>query len=92
MKLPEFLICEISFASSLIMAAVTYRPPDSPFHRGIKFLDVLANTAANYSNKLILGDLNANMCYFNQKSNLIFDFIFKKKLYLVPHGDTHIGP
>ena len=38
MKLPEFLICEISFANSLIM--VIYRPPNSPFHRGI----------ANYSN------------------------------------------
>ena len=47
MKLPEFFICEISFANSLIMVAVTYRPPDSPFHRGIKFLDVLANAAAN---------------------------------------------
>ena len=40
LKLPEYLICEISFASSLIMIAVVYRPPYSPFHRGTQFLDV----------------------------------------------------
>ena len=39
-KLPEYLICEISFASSLIMIAVVYRPPDSPFRRGTQFLEV----------------------------------------------------
>ena len=32
------------------------------------------------------------MCYFNHKSNLIYDFIFKNRLYLVPHWGTHIGP
>ena len=74
------------------MIAVVYRPPDSPFHRGTQFLDVLAKAAANYSNKLILGDFNSNMCYLNHKSNLFYDFNFKNRLYLVPHGDTHIGP
>ena len=30
------------------------------------------------------------MCYLNYKFKLIYDFILKNKLYLVPHGDTHI--
>ena len=46
LKLPEFLICEISFASYLIIVAVSYRPPDSPFHRGVKLLP-LQTTAIN---------------------------------------------
>ena len=32
------------------------------------------------------------MCYFNHKSNLTYDFTFKNKLNLAPHGDPHIGP
>ena len=91
-KLAEYLICEINLSSSFLVVAVVYRPPDSRFYQGIQFLGNLSNIIANYSNKLILGDFNADMHYFNQKSNIMYDFIFENRLYLVPHGATHKGP
>ena len=91
-KLAEYLICEINLSSSILVIAVVYRPPDSRFYQGIQFLENLSSIIANYSNKLILGDFNADMHYFNQKSNIMYDFIFENRLYLVPHGSTHKGP
>ena len=88
----EYLICEINLSSSYLVLAVVYRPPDSRFYQGIDFLENLSSIIVNYSNKLILGDFNADMHYFHQKSNIMYDFIFENKLYLVPHGSTHKGP
>ena len=92
LKLAEYLICEIDLSCSYLVVAVVYRSPDSRFHQGIKFLENLSSIIANYSNKIILGDFNADMYYFHQISLIMYDFIFENRLYLVPHGATHKGP
>ena len=91
-KLPEYLICEVSFSNTQIMVAVVYRPPDHLLSHNMDFLDIILSFSLNYSSKIILGDFNVNMLYFHRQSTLLFDFLIHNNLYLIPHGETHHGP
>ena len=81
-KLPEYLICEVTFLNTQIMVAVVYRPPDHQLSYSTDFLDIISSTALNYNSKVILGDFNVNMSYFHSQSLINFLIFYLKIIFI----------
>ena len=59
----EYIKCRISGKETPpIFVCVIYRPSYVPFDDDLQFLSNLRDLSSNYSHKIIMGDLNIDMC------------------------------
>lgn len=86
-KIPEFVIAELIHFHNKILLAVVYRRPNAayPSH----FFGCLAPLLPIYTNVVVTGDFNANMCTQNPASANLQGLIDSHSLYLVPSEPTH---
>lgn len=68
----EYLMGEVSFSkTNIFLLCAVYCPPNSPFYKNTDFLQNLQLHCANYSSKIILGDIDANMLTDDPYSKII---------------------
>ena len=61
-KIPEYMICSVQQGRDpAVLVAVIYRPPHIPFIKGSNLIDKLTTCVDDFSHKIILSDLNANL-------------------------------
>ena len=88
-KKVKFIICVVWSKRILpLLVAVIYRPPDVSL-RDPKFVNALRNTCPEYSQKMIMGDLNANLLQDSSDTRYLWDLIGNISLKVVNHGPTH---
>jgi len=83
---PEFLIAEIQSGTNKLLLATVYRPPKTGFLN--EFENTLLEHFVNYSNLIIFGDFNANLCRSTYDSNHLREFLDTSNLYLIPYNPT----
>ena len=61
-KLPEFVFCSINDCKNPpVLVAVIYRPPEIAFLKNSNLVNTLWAVLGDYSHKIIMGDLNADL-------------------------------
>ena len=87
---PEFLICSVQQGRDPpILVAVIYRPLHIPFNKGTNLIDTLTTCVDDFSHKIILGDLNANLLSTSGDAKFVRQVANDLSLKIVHHGATH---
>ena len=85
----EFNFCEVwSKQVPLLFVVVTYRLPDILL-RDPELANALRVTCSEYSQKIIMGDLNSNLLSDSSDTRYLRDLFSKLSLKGVNHGPTH---
>jgi len=84
---PEFLIVEIASNSDKLLLATVYRPPKTGFLH--EFENTLLELFTDYSNLVVFGDFNANLCTSTYDSGHLREFLDSSNLHLVPYEPTY---
>ena len=88
-KNKEFLFCAIWIKRiSPFLVAVINRPPDVLL-RNPEFLNALRTTCPEYSQKIIMGALNANLMLDSADTRYLWDLVSELSLKVFNHGPTH---
>ena len=87
---PEYIICSVQQSDSPpVMAAVIYRPPHVGFFAN-KLDEHLRSCGEEYSHKIIMGDLNANLLSTtDQDARVVRRLASNHALSIVQHEATH---
>ena len=91
-EIPEYLFCSVQQGDSPpILVGVIYRPPKIAMQKNSEFFDVLRDLCPEFSHKIIMGDLNANLAAKPLKADAITIKRLAKELSfrIVNHGPTH---
>ena len=90
--IPEFIFCSVQHGNSPpILVGVIYRPPKIAMQKDTAFFNVLRDLCSEYSHKIIMGDLNADL----SSSGTVADAKTVKRLarelslQIIQHGPTH---
>ncbi|KYN06872.1 hypothetical protein ALC62_02175, partial [Cyphomyrmex costatus] len=89
---PEFLILNITSRNStrnsspMLVAVIYCRPGGLMF---TEFIQKLQQYSSNYTNIIVMGDLNCNLLENSFESQFLRNFISEHSLFLVPHSATH---
>ena len=75
-------------AGSPLLVAVIYRPPDVSL-RDPELANALRVTCPEYSQKIIMGDLNSNLLSHSSDTRNLRDLFSEISLKVVNHGPTH---
>ena len=87
---PEYIFCFLKSGSSEpMLVSVIYRPPDVPFIKNTNFADKLKFHCSNYSRKIIMGILNANLLQDDCEANYVRKLSAELSLQLAQHGQTN---
>ena len=71
-EIPEYLFCNVQQGNSPpLLVGVIYRPPKIAMQKDSEFFDVLRDLCPEYSHKIIMGDLNANLAARPLKADAI---------------------
>ena len=92
---PEFLMYTVQQDTSPpILVCVAYRPPHIPFRtqpnvKSSQLLESLKLYCGDYSHKIIMGDLNANVLKDIVDARFVRNLVDDLSLQIVDHGATH---
>lgn len=88
--IPEYLICSVQQGGSAsVLVAVIYRPPHVPFIQGTDLVEQLRSCSNDFSHKIIMGDLNANLLSSSADVKFVRNLTNELALKIVDHGATH---
>ena len=73
-----------------VLVVVIYRPPKIAFLKIVELINSLRTLSGNYSHKIIIGDLNADLLRVSHDAKLVRHLA--AELSLVQHGLTHFNP
>jgi hypothetical protein len=87
---PEYLMCRVwQEGAPPIFVAVIYRPNKTiPFNANSLLADLRVQ-CEEYSHKIIMGDLNANLLSSDADALFVNEISQELSLRIVPHGATH---
>ena len=88
---PEYIFCSVWEGNSPpILIVLIYRPLDVLIRSDPRLFTLLRSTCPEFSNKIIMGDLNADtLCNTNSDTKCIRDLMDELSLSLVNTGPTH---
>ena len=90
---PEFIFCSITDNKNPpVLVAVIYRPPKIAFLKNVDLINSLRTLSGNYSHKIVMGDLNADLLRDGHDARLVRNLAAELSLQLVQHGPTHFKP
>ncbi|OXU20837.1 hypothetical protein TSAR_005458 [Trichomalopsis sarcophagae] len=85
-EIPEYLFCSVQQGSSPpILAGVVYRLPKIPMQKDSNLFSTLRDLASEYSHKIIMGDLNADLLSTSDEANTINRLSEELALQIIPH-------
>ena len=89
--IPEYMFCAVQQGdSSPILVGIIYRPPKIAMQKDPELFKVLRNLCSEYSHKVILGDLNADLLSKRDvDANTIRSLAKELSLQIIQHGSTH---
>ena len=86
---PEYLMCAVQQGnSSPVFVAVVYRPPHVGLYAN-KLDEHLRAYGDEFSHRIIMGDLNADLIKPNAETRVLLDFVDAHSLRIIKHGATH---
>uniref|UniRef100_UPI0029161788 endonuclease/exonuclease/phosphatase family protein n=1 Tax=Escherichia coli TaxID=562 RepID=UPI0029161788 len=92
-EVPEYIFCSVQVGGSEpVLVSVIYRPPAVSFTRNSNLLIDLRNFCSDYSHKIIIGDLNADLLKESSDAKFLSKLSAELSLQLVQHGATHHTP
>ena len=92
-QIPEYLFCSVQQGDSPPdLVGVIYRPPKIPMQKGSDLYNVLRDLSSEFSHKIIMGDLNADLLSASDDANTIKRLAAELSLQLVHHSLTHHTP
>ena len=87
---PEYLFCQLQQGGlSLFLVGVVYRPPKIAMQRDSGLFSTLRSLCGDFSQKIIMGDLNADLLLASDDANTIRRLAEELFLQIVHHGPTH---
>ena len=89
-KEPEYLMCSVQQGSSSpVFVAVVYRPPHVGLYTN-KLDEHLRSCGEEYSHKIIMGDLNADLLKPDDtETRALLNLVENHSLKIIKHGATH---
>lgn len=82
---PEYLFCSVQHGSSPpILVGVIYRPPRIQMQKSTELFDVLRSLIVEFSHKIIMGDMNADLLALRDDAKTIKRLADELSLRLVP--------
>ena len=86
---PEYLMCSVQQGnSSPVFVAVVYRPPHVGLYAN-KLDEHLRTCGSEFSHKIIMGDLNADLLKHNAETRALLTLAENHTLKIIKHGATH---
>ena len=92
-RIPENLFCSVQQGDSPpLLVDILYRPPKIPMQKGSELFNVLRDFSSDFSHKVIMGDLNADLLSTSDDASPIKRLAAELSLQLVCHGPTYHTP